>query len=279
MKFASYLCDGRSLAGLVEGGAVTHLPGLSSNNPLFEAIENGDLQRLGIEASKRAPDTTIQEITFLPVILKPGKIFALGMNYADHAEEGGNKAPDKPMLFSRFSDTLVGHDRPIIRPKISDRFDFEGEIAVIIGQGGRHIGADQALRHVAGYTCFLDGSIRDFQTHSLLAGKNFFQTGAMGPWMVTSEEIDDPANLTSITRLNGLEVQRANSASLVNSIPDTIAYISSFSPLSPGDVIAMGTPGGVGLRRNPQLWMKDGDIIEVEIEKIGTLRNLVVDET
>ncbi len=166
----------------------------------------------------------------------------------------------------------------MIRPKISTQFDFEGELAVIIGRGGRHIPMERALEHVAGYTCFVDGSVRDYQKFSVTSGKNFPGTGPLGPWMVTTDEIPDPTRLTLTTRLNGQEMQRSGTDLLIYSIPHIVAFCSDFTALAPGDVIATGTPEGVGHRRNPQVWMKAGDVLEVEITGIGTLRTKIVDE-
>ena len=172
-------------------------------------------------------------------------------------------------MFVRFADTLVGHGGELIRPKVSDNFDFEGELAVVIGKGGRHIAAERALDHVAGYTCFVDGSVRDYQKFSVTSGKNFPGTGPLGPWLVTTDEIPDPSRLTLMTRLNGKEMQHSTTDLLIYSIPQIIAFCSDFTALSPGDVIATGTPEGVGHSRKPPLWMKPGDTLEVEITGIG----------
>jgi len=203
----------------------------------------------------------------------------VGLNYKAHAAEGNNPVPEHPSLFMRLTNTLVAHGQPMIRPKASTSFDFEGELAVVIGSLGRHIPELEALSHVAGYTCFVDGSVRDYQKHSVSAGKNFLGTGPLGPWMTTADEIPDPTRLTLVTRLNGQEMQRSGTDMLIYSIPTLIAYVSAITPLVPGDIIATGTPAGVGHRRKPQLWMKAGDVLEVEISQIGTLRVPVVDET
>jgi 2-keto-4-pentenoate hydratase/2-oxohepta-3-ene-1,7-dioic acid hydratase in catechol pathway len=166
----------------------------------------------------------------------------------------------------------------MVRPSVSTNFDFEGELAVVIGRGGRHIAVEQALDHVAGYTCFVDGSVRDYQKFSVTSGKNFPATGPLGPWIVTTDEIPDPTRLTLTTRLNGAEMQRSPTDLLIYSIPQIIAFCSDFTPLSPGDVIATGTPEGVGHRRNPPVWMNAGDVLEVEITGIGTLRSRIADE-
>jgi 2-keto-4-pentenoate hydratase/2-oxohepta-3-ene-1,7-dioic acid hydratase in catechol pathway len=166
----------------------------------------------------------------------------------------------------------------MIRPRVSSQFDFEGELAVIIGRPGRHIRADRALDYVAGYTCFVDGSVRDYQKFSVTAGKNFPATGPLGPWLVTTDEIPDPGRLTLSTRLNGVEMQHATTADMIHSVSAIVAYCSDFTALSAGDVIATGTPEGAGHHRSPQLWMKAGDVLEVEISGIGLLRARVVDE-
>jgi 2-keto-4-pentenoate hydratase/2-oxohepta-3-ene-1,7-dioic acid hydratase in catechol pathway len=181
-------------------------------------------------------------------------------------------------MFIRLANTLTGHEGEMIRPAVSQSFDFEGELAVVIARGGRHIPVERALEHVAGYTCFVDGSVRDYQKFSVTSGKNFPATGPLGPWIVTTDEIDDPRRLMLTTRLNGQEVQKSATDLLIYSVPQIIAFCSQFTPLAPGDVIATGTPEGVGHRRNPPLWMKPGDVLEVEISGIGTLRNRVVDE-
>jgi 2-keto-4-pentenoate hydratase/2-oxohepta-3-ene-1,7-dioic acid hydratase in catechol pathway len=186
--------------------------------------------------------------------------------------------PKQPSMFIRFADTLVGHGGELIRPKVSDNFDFEGELALVIGKGGRHIAAERALEHVAGYTCFVDGSVRDYQKFSVTSGKNFPGTGPLGPWLVTADEIPDPSRLTLMTRLNGREVQRSPTDLLIYAIPQIIAFCSDFTALSPGDIISTGTPEGVGHSRKPPLWMKAGDTLEVEITDIGVLRADVVDE-
>jgi 2-keto-4-pentenoate hydratase/2-oxohepta-3-ene-1,7-dioic acid hydratase in catechol pathway len=227
-----------------------------------------------------APDHALADVTFLPVIPRPDKLICVGLNYRDHAAEVGAEIPKHPTLFVRFADAQVGHGGKLVRPKASTRFDYEGELAIIIGKGGRHIGRDAAFDHVAGYTCFNDGTIRDWQGHStqFTAGKNFVATGAMGPWMVTTDEIPDPGNLGVKTRLNGETVQDGSTADMVFDIPALIEYVSTFTALRPGDVIATGTPAGVGYRRTPRLYMKAGDAVEIEIEDVGTLRNSVIDE-
>ncbi len=179
-------------------------------------------------------------------------------------------------MFIRTQASIVAHGAGMVRPTISDNFDYEGELTVVIGRAGRLISQADALKHVAGYTCFNDGSIRDFQKHSTTSGKNFEASGACGPWIVTADELPDPSKLTLVTRLNGTEVQRSTTDLLIHSIPRIIEYISIITTLEPGDIIATGTPAGVGSRRTPPLWMKPGDTIEVDISGIGVLSNPIV---
>ena len=225
------------------------------------------------------PDHALEEVEFLPVVPDAAKIIGIGLNYRSHVGEAAGRAPPEfPRVFSRWNDTLLGHGQPMRRPRVSAHFDFEGELAVIIGKPGRHIPATRALEHVAGYACFNDGSVRDWQKHTTTSGKNFHATGPLGPWMVTADEIPDPTSLTLTTRLNGEQVQRASTGELIYDIPFLIEYISTITPLAPGDVIATGTPEGVALHRDPPLWLKPGDVVEVEISGIGTLRNPVAEE-
>ena len=277
MKFASYLLNGKEAFGAVIADDVVTLS--DSRYPtLRDAIAGNVLTELATIAAGKKPDRKLKDVELLPVLTNSEKIICIGLNYKSHADEGNNAVPEDPSLFFRLANTLVPHNGDMIRPKVSTRLDFEGELAVIIGKPGRHIAKADALSHIAGYSCFVDGSVRDFQKHSVTAGKNFVGTGPFGPWMVTADEIPDPTKLTLVTRLNGQEMQRSGTDMLVYSIPVLIAYISSFTPLAAGDVIATGTPAGVGHRRNPQVWMKAGDVLEVEISKIGTLRSGIVDE-
>jgi 2-keto-4-pentenoate hydratase/2-oxohepta-3-ene-1,7-dioic acid hydratase in catechol pathway len=204
----------------------------------------------------------------------------VGINYLEHIHEMGREKPDYPTLFTRFPDTLVGHGEDIVRPRVSTQFDYEGELAIVIGRPARYVTAARALDHVAGYTCFLDGSVRDWQRHTtqFTPGKNFPATGGCGPWLVTSDEIPDPAALRLTTRVNGEVLQQAPVSDLCFGVPRIIEYCSSFSTLHPGDIIATGTPSGVGFARTPPRWLKPGDSVEVEISGIGILRHQVVDE-
>jgi 2-keto-4-pentenoate hydratase/2-oxohepta-3-ene-1,7-dioic acid hydratase in catechol pathway len=245
---------------------------------LRDALAGGAVEEMRRASEGEKPDHMLADLRFLPVIPNPEKILCVGINYRSHAAEHGGEAPALPNIFTRFVDTLVEHEGEMIRPSISTNFDFEGELAVVIGRGGRYIKAEDALSHVAGYTCFCDGSARDFLKYSLIASKNFPRTGPLGPWMVTVDEIPDPTMLVLKTRLNGQEMQKSGTDMLIHDIPAIIAFCSKFTPLNPGDIIATGTPEGIGGKRTPPVWMKAGDVLEVEISGIGTLRNRIVDE-
>ncbi|HEX4410802.1 MAG TPA: fumarylacetoacetate hydrolase family protein [Xanthobacteraceae bacterium] len=277
MRLLSFLADGKEHYGVVNGDGVVTLDDKVGQPDLRSALAAGAASAMREKAAAK-PDYKLVDVTFLPVIPHPAKILCAGINYRSHAAETGRELPKQPSMFVRFTDTLIGHGGTMIRPSVSDHFDFEGELAVIIGKSGRHIKAEQALDHVAGYTCFVDGSVRDFQKFSVTSGKNFPATGPLGPWLVTTDEIPDPSRLTLTTRLNGQEVQHSTTDLLIYSIPQIIAFCSDFTVLSPGDVIATGTPDGVGHHRKPPLWMKKGDTLEVEITGIGTLRVGVADE-
>jgi 2-keto-4-pentenoate hydratase/2-oxohepta-3-ene-1,7-dioic acid hydratase in catechol pathway len=280
MKLASYVAEGKSCFGAVVGDGVVTLNGRLGGRyaSLRDALAAGALDDIRKVIAGAKPDHKLAEITWLPAITDPEKILCAGINYRSHAAETGRELPKQPSMFLRLANSLIGHEGELIRPSVSQNFDFEGELAVVIGRGGRHIAAERALEHVAGYSCFVDGSVRDYQKFSVTSGKNFPGTGPLGPWIVTTDEIPDPTRLTLTTRLNGQEVQKSGTDLLIYSVPQIIAFCSDFTPLEPGDVIATGTPEGVGHRRNPPLWMKPGDVLEVEISGIGTLRNRVVDE-
>ena len=281
MKLASYIAGGKPGFGIINDmGVITLSDRLAGRSlTLREALqEDGLLDEMLTLARGAEPDRRLDEIRFLPVIADPGKILCVGINYRSHAAEHGHAVLDKPNIFTKFTDCLAAHDGEIIRPKASTQLDFEGELVVIIGKAGRAIPAGQALGHVAGYTCFSDGSVRDFIKTSLITGKNFPATSPLGPWMVTADEIPDPSGLTLTTRLNGVQMQHSGTDMMMHDVPALIAYCSTFTPLSPGDIIATGTPEGIGARRNPPVWMKAGDVLEVEISRIGTLRARVVDE-
>jgi 2-keto-4-pentenoate hydratase/2-oxohepta-3-ene-1,7-dioic acid hydratase in catechol pathway len=280
MKLASYIANGKPSFGAVVGdGVVTMNDKLGGRfATLRDAIAGGAIDEMKRLASGATPDQKLAGVTFLPLIPNPEKILCVGINYKSHAAEQGHEAPKLPNIFTKFVNTLVAHEGEMLRPKASTSFDFEGELALVIGKGGRHIKAADALKHVAGYTCYCDGSVRDFTKYSLVAAKNFLRSSPLGPWMVTADEIPDPTRLTLVTRLNGKEMQRSGTDMLIHSIPAIIEFCSVFTPLSPGDIIATGTPDGIGAKQNPPVWMKAGDVLEIEISGIGTLRNKIVDE-
>jgi 2-keto-4-pentenoate hydratase/2-oxohepta-3-ene-1,7-dioic acid hydratase in catechol pathway len=280
MKLASYLVDGKPAFGVITGdGVITMNQQLGGRYAtLRDALAGNALAEMRAAAASAKPDRKLDGLKFLPVIPNPEKILCVGINYKSHAAEHGGEAPKLPNIFTRFVNTLVAHQGDMIRPKVSTNFDFEGELAVVIGRGGRHIKQEDALGHVAGYSCFCDATVRDFTKYSLVASKNFAGTGPLGPWIVTADEIPDPTRLTLTTRLNGQQMQHSGTDMLIHSIPAIIAFCSVFTPLAPGDVIATGTPDGIGAKRNPPVWMKAGDVLEVEISGIGTLRNTIADE-
>jgi 2-keto-4-pentenoate hydratase/2-oxohepta-3-ene-1,7-dioic acid hydratase in catechol pathway len=281
MKLVSFIANGRTSWGAVVDGGIVDL---GSRLPDFADVRTL-LAKDGLAKAKAAlagakPDHTMDAISLLPPIPNPEKIFCVGLNYADHVVETKRDKTEDPAIFVRFADSQMGHLQPMLVPPESSHLDYEGEIAVVIGKGGRRIPLERAYDHVAGYSCYNDGSIRDLQwaTTQWTTGKNFPATGAFGPWLSTIDEVAADSKLTLITRLNGVEMQRATTDMMIHSIPRLIAFISVFSPLSPGDVIVTGTPGGVGGRKNPPLWMKDGDIVEIEVEKVGVLRTPVKNE-
>ncbi len=281
MKITTFSVNGKVSYGVVvDGGIIDAKPLAGGPQTLRGAIAAGALGVIADAVKGKKPDYSLDQVEFLPVIPDPDKIIAVGLNYRSHVLEGGRDIPEWPMIFARFSNSQVGHGQPMIKPKVSDKFDFEGEMAVIIGKKCRHVPEADALSVVAGYACYNDGSIRDYQRHTsqFVPGKTFYHSGAFGPWMVTSDEITDPATLTLITRLNGEEMQRATTDDLLFSIPQLIAYLTDVTELVPGDVIVSGTTGGVGFYRKPQVFMKEGDTIEVELDKIGVLRNPIKNE-
>lgn len=245
---------------------------------LKHLLASGRLGEITQEARTQSPTLSLNEIEHLPVLPNFGQMLCAGLNYQAHASESGKETPKSPRIFARLNSSLVGHNQPLIRPRASYHYDYEGELAVVIGKLGRHIPEDQAFDHVAGYTVLMDGSIRDWQKITTTLGKNFFATGSLGPYLVTSDELGDPTQLTLTTRLNGQVMQQGNTATLVHTIPRLISYLSEMTPLYPGDVIATGTPEGVGQSRTPPVWLRPGDTIEVDISGIGTLSNSVEDE-
>lgn len=279
MKLVSFIQDGQARYGLVQGEAyVTPSADFLARYPDLKAVLAAnalpELQAFAQSGGQRVDPAQVQAQAVIPA---PGKIICVGLNYKTHVAETKRPDSEYPSLFLRLADSLAAHGDEVLRPAFSERFDWEGELAFVIGKGGRHIAAEDAFDHIAGYTCFNDVSVRDWQrhTHQFTPGKNFPGTGPLGPYLLTRDEVPDVTQLTLQTRLNGQVMQHASLADLIFDIPTTVAYISRFTPLSPGDVIATGTPGGVGDRRDPPLYMKEGDVVEVEITGLGVLRNRI----
>lgn len=274
MKYVSFtLSDGSAGFGSLHGDTIEVLSSHAAD--LKAAIDAGTLATLSSEEQ-----LALDSVTLAPVIPNPGKVFCVGHNYETHRQETGRAATEYPSIFVRFADSLGAHNQPIVMPKVSTDLDYEGELAVIIGKGGRYISEEDAMSHVAGYACFNDASVRDWQWHSrqFTPGKNFPTTGPFGPFMVTPDEAGDLSEVNVTTKLNDQIVQQQPIGDMIFPIATVIAYISSFTPLKPGDVIASGTPGGVGAKRTPPLWMKPGDTVTVEIGPMGTLSNTIVAE-
>ncbi len=280
MKLASFMADGRDTYGLLKGD-VLYEPGAGFRTrfpDLRAAIGAGVLHELKTDDSAVAH--AVSSVQFLPPVPAPDKILCVGVNYRPHIEEMGREVPEKPVVFVRFPGSQVGHDQAILRPQVSEQLDFEGELAVVIGKRARHVTRATAYDYVAGYCCFMDGSVRDWQNHTVqfTPGKNFDSSGSMGPWLVSRDEVHDPAALILTTRVNGKLMQEGRLADLLFDIPALLEYCSTFCELLPGDVIATGTPGGVGAARSPAVWLCDGDLVEVAIPGVGLLRNPVSDE-
>ena len=280
MSFVSFEISGQQTYGIWkdEGNWIQVPQVFQAEYPnLKSVIAANKLDECEALIRQSGKNVTASQAHLLPVIPNPSKIFCIGLNYKTHVAETKRADSEYPAIFTRFADSLTAHNAPLPRPKETQRFDFEGELAVIIGKGGRNISQAQALDHIAGYACFNDGTARDWQrhTHQWIPGKNFPSTGPLGPYMATRQEIPDVNQLTLESRLNGEVMQHASVADLIYTLPVIIEYLSGFTNLSPGDVIATGTPGGVGDRREPPVYMKAGDVIEVEITGLGTLRNVV----
>ncbi|EPT8873266.1 fumarylacetoacetate hydrolase family protein [Cronobacter dublinensis] len=277
MKLASYLHQGRRSYGIVTDKGVVDLGSrLGADYADLKTLLAQDALDNARRYAAAPADIALCDVTFLPVIEQPEKILCVGMNYAEKRKEFDQHNP-APTLFVRFPDSQTGHNAPVLKPRHSSEFDYEGELAVIIGRGGENIAREAALSHVAGYSCYMDGSARDWQHTWFTAGKNWRQTGAFGPWMTTADEIPDPHQLAIRTWLNGRMVQDDNTRSMIHGVAELIEYISTFTRLSAGDVIITGSPGGVGKKRTPPLFMKPGDKIEVEIERIGHLCNVIAE--
>jgi len=278
MKLATFKTAQGASYGAVTGKGIVDLRRYLGNQyaDLRTLLEGNALDQAKKYLSE-APDYQPSDVTWLPVIPNPDKIVCVGLNYEEHRVESGRDKTEQPALFLRVAESQVGHRQPIVRPRESTHLDFEAEIAVVIGRTGRRISQKDSWSHIAGYSCYNDGSVRDWQRHTIqwTAGKNFVRTGAFGPWMVTADEIPPNTVLTLSCRLNGERMQHATTEQMIFKIPKLIEYISTFTTLLPGDVIVTGTPGGVGARRTPPVWMKPGDKVEIEIDKVGVLENTI----
>jgi len=264
-----------------DGGLVDLRSRLGEKFPTLKSLlAAGELDQARAQLKSRKPDFRLEEVTFLPVIPDAEKIFCVGLNYHSHREETGRPETDYPTMFTRYANTQVGHGQPLIKPRVSNEFDYEVELAVVMGKRARHVPKAKALEYVAGYSIYNDGSVRDWQRHTsqFTPGKNFIGTGGLGPWLVTTDEIPDPSRLSLALRLNGKEMQRSTTDLMIFPVPVLIEYLSTFSELVPGDVIATGTPSGVGFKRVPPVFMKPGDVVEADISGVGILRNPVIAE-
>lgn len=277
MRYATFRAGGQERWGRVEEDRIRLLDDLYPS--LLAAIRAGALES-GRLLDAGGPAIALADVEFLPLLPDPGKILCVGLNYENHRKETGRAEVANPTIFTRFADSQTGHGQPILRPRESTKLDYEGELAIVIGTGGRRILAESALAHIAGYSCYNDGSVRDWQAHTIqfTPGKNFPETGAFGPWLVTPDEFGAPRDQRIQTRLNGQVMQDAVLADMIFPIARLIEYCSTFTPLAPGDVIVTGTPGGVGAKRDPQVFMKPGDQVEIEIDGIGILANSIADE-
>ncbi len=284
MKLASYVHEGRESFGLaLEGGLFdlgSRLAGRASSLvDVLCGVAREDALRLAASAK---PEIAFDAVRFLPPVVRPGKILCVGINYASRPGEHQQGTPKWPSLFYRTPSAQVGHNVNLMRPPESTEFDYEGEIAIVIGARGRRISPDKALGHIAGYACFNEGSVRDWMKHgvyNVTAGKNFEASGSFGPWVATPDEIADPHNMRITTRVNGEVRQDDTTARMIFPFEQLIAYISTFTTLEPGDVIVTGTPTGAGVRFDPPKWLHAGDVLEIEVEGVGVLRNTVADET
>jgi 2-keto-4-pentenoate hydratase/2-oxohepta-3-ene-1,7-dioic acid hydratase in catechol pathway len=277
VQVTSFQVDGRQSYGRVEGETVAEAsPAFRDRCPdLRSVLDAAALADLAADTGGRRH--ALSELRFLPTIPNPRKILCVGINYRPHVEEMGRDLPERPMIFVRFPGSLVGHRSPVLCPTVSEKFDYEGELAVVIGRRARQVPREAAHGVIAGYSCFMDGSVRDWQNHTsqFTPGKNFEQSGSMGPWLVTREAVADPAQLELRTLVNGEVMQRGALSDLIFDIPALIEYLSTFTELLPGDVIATGTPGGVGAARKPPVWLRPGDEVAVEITGVGRLENPV----
>jgi 2-keto-4-pentenoate hydratase/2-oxohepta-3-ene-1,7-dioic acid hydratase in catechol pathway len=278
MQFISYLDTHQNPQW---GISTDHISAFSSVHlglkqlTLKEAIASSELAEAERLTEDRQPDLRLSEMQLIPPVWNFGAMYCTGLNYADHARESGVSAPAAPRIFLRLPETLVGHAQAIVAPAVSENFDYEGELAVVIGKPGRNISEAQAEEYIFGYTCFMDGSVRDWQKITTTLGKNFEQSGSLGPWIVPRSIVPDVQALTLTTRLNGQVVQQANTRDMIFSVAQLVSFVSRMITLQPGDIIATGTPDGVGQSRTPPVWLKGGDEISVEVEQVGKLTNKV----
>lgn len=281
MRLVSFVRNGAEGFGAVVDGGVIDLTGkIAGAMSMAELLANDGLAAARELCGNAGVDFALADCELLPVIPRPSKIICLAINFRGHALEAGRDLPKHPVIFHRHASTLIAHGAPLIRPLVSDKLDYEGELAVVLGRRGGNIPRERAMEHVAGYTCFNEASIRDWQKHSHLygMGKNFRGTGAVGPWLVTADEVPDPSSLVLTTTLNGEEVQRIGMDDFIFPIPELIAYVSQALDWEAGDILVTGTPAGVGLFHNPPRFLRPGDRVEVSVTDVGTLSNGVADQ-
>ncbi len=287
MKIANFVLENHERLGVVDGDSLVDLKSAAPDLPgdLMGLIALGasgfDRARAAAKSAKAEHRHPLSGLKLRPPIPKPGKIICLGLNYADHAAEGGHQKPTYPSFFMRGATSLIGAGEPIVRPKVSDKLDYEAELVAVVGKKARHVGKERALEYIVGYSCFNDASIRDYQrkTNQWTIGKNFDGSGPFGPWFVTADELPPGASGLRIQcRLNGQVMQDANTSQMLFAVDETVQLLTECLTLEPGDLLVMGTPSGVGWPRKPPVFMKKGDVCEVEIEKIGVLRNPIAEE-
>ena len=281
MKFVSFLQKSQAKFGISDGKNITDLTGkINGANTLKELISNKGIEEAKQYAKKNPGDISLDKIEYLPVIPNPGKIICVGLNYSEHVKETGRTVEQNPVIFFRVPESQTAHKQVIQRPKVSESLDYECEMAVIMDEAGKHIDPKDALKHIIGYSCYNECTVREWQQHTRQfgMGKNFEKTGSFGPHMILAENIPDYTKLTIQTRLNGKVMQDAKLSQLIFDIPSLISYISKAIPWRAGDVLVTGTPGGVGFKSKPPIFMKDGDKVEVEISEIGVLSNIIKDE-
>lgn len=281
MRFVSYRFANQASYGLLIAGGIVDLQRRIPAAATLKDLIAGELLPDAARFTNEKPDVALDAVTLLPLIADPGQIFCVGLNYEDHRLETARPKASQPAIFYRCAESLQAHDQPLLIPRESDQFDYEGELALIIGRSGRRIAEADAWQHVAGVSCFNDASVRDFQYHTAQfgPGKNFPLTGSLGPALVTLDELPADRSMQLTTRLNGTVMQQASTSDMIFPVPHIIAYLSTYTTLQPGDVIVTGTPGGVGAKRKPPVWMRDGDVVEVDIEHVGLLRNRCVKES